>query len=80
MDPNVCRDSASEQILRGPRQQRVAEVPRRAALLVRSGVTDAAAIPLGVVVGIMLMAGLAAAVGPARRGLRIQPMDALREE
>jgi ABC-type antimicrobial peptide transport system permease subunit len=49
-------------------------------LLVSSGLTDAAAVPLGGVIAIMLMAGLVAAVGPARRGLRIQPMDALREE
>jgi putative ABC transport system permease protein len=35
---------------------------------------------LPTVAALMLTVGLAAAVGPARRGLRIQPMDALREE
>ena len=35
---------------------------------------------LGGVVVLMLTVGLAAALGPARRGLGIQPMDALREE
>jgi predicted permease len=35
---------------------------------------------LGGVVVLMMMAGLVAAVGPARRGLRVQPMEALREE
>jgi ABC-type antimicrobial peptide transport system permease subunit len=39
-----------------------------------------AAIYLGGVVALMLMAGLVAAWGPARRGLRIQPLEALREE
>jgi ABC-type lipoprotein release transport system permease subunit len=31
------------------------------------------------VCAIMLAVGLLAALGPARRGLRIQPMEALRE-
>jgi len=35
---------------------------------------------LGAVVVLMLAVGLAAAVGPARRGLGLQPMEALREE
>jgi predicted permease len=35
---------------------------------------------VGIVVVLMLGAGLVATVGPARRGLRIQPMDALRED
>ena len=38
------------------------------------------AIFLGGVVALMLTAGLVAAVGPARRGLTVQPMEALREE
>jgi putative ABC transport system permease protein len=37
-----------------------------------------AATLLGGVVGLMLMAGLVATARPARRGVRIQPMDALR--
>ena len=32
------------------------------------------------VAALMMAVGLLAAVGPARRGLRIQPMDALRQE
>jgi hypothetical protein len=36
--------------------------------------------PLGSVLGIMLLAGLIAAIPPARRGLRIQPLEALKEE
>lgn len=39
----------------------------------------AAALLLGVAM-LMLSVGLLAAMGPARRGLRIQPMEALREE
>jgi putative ABC transport system permease protein len=35
---------------------------------------------LGGVVVLMVLAGLLAVVGPARRGLRIQPIEALREE
>ena len=35
---------------------------------------------LGIVALLMLAAGLAATLGPARRGLRVQPMDALRAE
>lgn len=35
---------------------------------------------LPAVATLMLVVGMIAAVGPARRGLRIQPMDALREE
>jgi predicted permease len=38
------------------------------------------AIVLPAVVALMLTVGLLAALGPARRGLRVQPMDALREE
>jgi putative ABC transport system permease protein len=38
------------------------------------------AIILPVVVAIMMLTGLAAAVGPARRGLSIQPTEALRDE
>jgi predicted permease len=50
-------------------------------LLVSTGMAGRrAAIFLGVVVMLMVTAGLAAAMGPARRGLRIQPMDALRED
>ena len=39
-----------------------------------------AAIILPVVALLMTMIGVLAAVGPARRGLRIQPVEALREE
>jgi ABC-type antimicrobial peptide transport system permease subunit len=39
-----------------------------------------AAIFLGGVVVLMVLAGLLAAVGPARRGLRIEPVEALSEE
>jgi hypothetical protein len=50
-------------------------------LLVGTGMAGRqAAIFLGVVVMLMVTAGLAAAMGPARRGLRVQPMDALRED
>ena len=38
------------------------------------------AVFVGVVVGVMVLAGLIAATGPALRGLRIHPMEALREE
>ena len=38
------------------------------------------AVLLPAVAVLMLIAGMIAAVGPARRGLRIQPMDALRQE
>jgi ABC-type antimicrobial peptide transport system permease subunit len=34
---------------------------------------------VGVVVGVMVLAGLIAATGPALRGLRIHPMEALRD-
>jgi ABC-type antimicrobial peptide transport system permease subunit len=37
-------------------------------------------VSVGVVVGVMVLAGLIAATGPALRGLRIHPMEALREE
>lgn len=51
------------------------------ALLVFSGITgrEAAVFLTGVLV-LMLTAGHAAVSGPARRGLRIQPMEALKEE
>jgi hypothetical protein len=35
---------------------------------------------VGIVVGVMVLAGLIAAAGPALRGLRIHPMEALRDE
>ncbi|HSK21063.1 MAG TPA: ABC transporter permease [Longimicrobiales bacterium] len=35
---------------------------------------------VGLVVGVMMLAGLIAATGPALRGLRIHPMEALRDE
>jgi putative ABC transport system permease protein len=38
------------------------------------------AVSVAVVVAVMMLAGLIAATGPALRGLRIQPMEALREE
>jgi ABC-type antimicrobial peptide transport system permease subunit len=38
----------------------------------------AAAGLLGAVAGIMLIVGILAAIGPARRSLRVQPADALR--
>jgi putative ABC transport system permease protein len=38
------------------------------------------AVSVGVVVGVMVLAGLIAATGPALRGLRIHPMEALRDE
>jgi putative ABC transport system permease protein len=38
------------------------------------------AVSVGVVVGVMMLAGLIAATGPAVRGLRIHPMEALRDE
>jgi putative ABC transport system permease protein len=38
------------------------------------------AVFVAVVVGVMLLAGLIAATGPALRGLRIHPMEALRDE
>jgi hypothetical protein len=51
------------------------------ALLIGNGLAwREAAIFLGAVLVLMLTAGLVAAVGPARRGLSIQPMEALREE
>jgi putative ABC transport system permease protein len=37
-------------------------------------------VSVGVVVGVMVLAGLIAATGPALRGLRIHPMEALRDE
>lgn len=52
-----------------------------AGLLVGSGRTGSElALFLGGVVLLMLLAGLIAALGPALRGLRIQPAEALREE
>jgi ABC-type antimicrobial peptide transport system permease subunit len=41
---------------------------------------DKALIILPSVVGLMFTVGLLAAVGPARRGLAVQPTEALREE
>jgi putative ABC transport system permease protein len=38
------------------------------------------AVSVAVVVGVMVLAGLIAAAGPALRGLRIHPMEALRDE
>jgi putative ABC transport system permease protein len=38
------------------------------------------AVFVGVVVGVMMLAGMFAATGPALRGLRIHPMEALRDE
>jgi ABC-type antimicrobial peptide transport system permease subunit len=35
---------------------------------------------VSVVVAVMVLAGLVAATGPALRGLRIHPMEALRDE
>jgi hypothetical protein len=50
-------------------------------LLISTGMAGRqVAIVLGMVVMLMVTAGLVAAAGPARRGLRIQPMDALRED
>jgi ABC-type antimicrobial peptide transport system permease subunit len=50
------------------------------AISVGAGVSVAGAAPMVTAVcGIMLAVGLLAALGPARRGLRIQPMEALRE-
>lgn len=47
----------------------------------RGGLMDGkGAVLLPAVAVLMLIVGLLAAVGPARRGLRIQPMDALRQE
>lgn len=47
----------------------------------RGGVMDGkGAVLLPAVAMLMLAVGVLAAVGPARRGLRIQPMDALRQE
>jgi putative ABC transport system permease protein len=52
-----------------------------AGLQIRTGGTRGeAALLLPAVITLMLTVGLAAAVGPARRGLRVQPMEALREE
>ncbi|HEV2735832.1 MAG TPA: FtsX-like permease family protein, partial [Longimicrobiaceae bacterium] len=51
------------------------------ALLVGDGSAPGrAAVILLAVAALMLTVGLLAALGPARRGLRIQPMEALREE
>jgi putative ABC transport system permease protein len=49
-------------------------------LLTWTGLTRAAATPLAAAIAVMLLAGMVAAAGPARRGLRVQPMEALREE
>jgi hypothetical protein len=50
-------------------------------LLRASGDTGpVAAVILAVVVVLMVTAGLVAAVGPARRGVRIHPMETLRDE
>jgi predicted permease len=50
-------------------------------LLIRTGGTEGeASLLLPAVVVLMLTTGLLAAVGPARRGLAVQPMEALREE
>jgi predicted permease len=50
-------------------------------LLLLNGLTSReAAVFLGGIILLMLTVGLAAAAGPARRGLRIQPMEALKEE
>ena len=52
-----------------------------AALLQGSGLGPSrAAVFVGGVAGVMLLAGLIAATGPALRGLRIHPMEALRDE
>jgi ABC-type antimicrobial peptide transport system permease subunit len=52
------------------------------ALLVMRGSTPPAraAVFLALAAGLMLATGLLATLGPARRGLRIQPMDALKAE
>jgi hypothetical protein len=50
------------------------------ALLSGNDLMAEAVLSLSSVVIIMLIAGLVAAIGPARRGLRIQPMEALRAE
>lgn len=50
-------------------------------VLTQGGLMDGkGAVLLPAVAVLMLVVGLMAAVGPARRGLRIQPMDALRQE
>lgn len=50
-------------------------------LLAGNGLTGREVVTfLGGVVALMLTAGLAAAVGPALRGLRAQPIEALKEE
>jgi putative ABC transport system permease protein len=53
-----------------------------AAALLRSSGLGAIrnAVFVGVVVGVMVLAGVIAATGPALRGLRIHPMEALRDE
>ena len=53
-----------------------------AAALLQSSGTDLIpnAVFVGVVVGVMMLAGLIAAAGPALRGLRIQPVEALRDQ
>ncbi|MEX2282202.1 MAG: ABC transporter permease [Gemmatimonadota bacterium] len=50
------------------------------ALLNKSASSGRTAAILILVTSLMLGAGLLASLGPARRGLRIQPMDALRDE
>ncbi len=42
-------------------------------------IVDATAGPIAFVAGFMVLVGLIGAIGPARRGLRIQPSEALRE-
>jgi putative ABC transport system permease protein len=50
-------------------------------VLTQGGMMDGkGAVLLPAVAMVMMVVGLLAAAGPARRGLRIQPMDALREE
>jgi hypothetical protein len=52
-----------------------------ALLVLRGGTTPSrAAVFLALAAGLMLAAGLLATLGPARRSLRIQPMDALKAE
>ena len=50
------------------------------AALVRGLVEGMGLILLPLVVALMMVVGLVAAAGPARRGLAVQPTEALREE